>query len=192
MPISVPAAAQAANKGGGISSAPAPQVQRTVLAASAARRSPAAHPGSVTPVPGSRPSFRRTRLPDRKKSAAIRAERERASERAGKTTQLGFASQASPVSSPATSAGSGGGKRLANLVTHTMPLGFQLTEQERKVLNELGSADCLRASDIANIAGVGDGVVWMEALMSKLSSHGLDLVVPGDDAGGEPTYELRR
>jgi hypothetical protein len=32
----------------------------------------------------------------------------------------------------------------------------------------------------------------MEALINKLSSHGLDIVVPGPAQGGEPTYRLQR
>jgi len=82
--------------------------------------------------------------------------------------------------------------RLASTVGHTMPLGFRLTREERAVLNALGETDNLTARKVAEIAGVPDGVAWMEQLMSKLSEHGLDLVVPGDDLAGEPTYCIRR
>jgi hypothetical protein len=82
--------------------------------------------------------------------------------------------------------------RLASTVGHTMPLGFRLDREERAVLNALGENDRLTARKVAEIAGVPDGVAWMEGLMSKLAEHGLDLVVPGDDVAGEPTYCLRR
>ena len=81
---------------------------------------------------------------------------------------------------------------FSSLVGHTMPLGFRLSPLERDVLNALGKTDRLRASEIARIARVENAIQWMEDLMTKLAHHGLDLVIPGDDAQGEPTYVLRR
>ncbi len=81
---------------------------------------------------------------------------------------------------------------LSKIVGRTMPLGFNLAAPEREVLNQLGKEDRLAARDIGRIAEVADGVAWMEALMSKLADHGLDIVEPGDDIDGEPTYILRR
>jgi hypothetical protein len=94
---------------------------------------------------------------------------------------------ATPVTSgPATP------RSLASLVGHTMPLGFRLSDAERDVLNALGKTDALRASQVAELVRVNNPVEWMEELMTKLSEHGLDLIVPGADAAGEPTYVLRR
>ena len=73
-----------------------------------------------------------------------------------------------------------------------MPLGFRLSEEERNVLNGLGEADSLSARQIGDLTGVADPVTWMEALIIKLTERGLDLVVPGNDLDGEPTYRLRR
>ena len=78
------------------------------------------------------------------------------------------------------------------MVNHTMPLGFRLSPKERTVLNALGKTNALSASEVADIVGVTNGMVWMEALMCKLADHGLDLIAPGDDRAGEPTYTLRR
>jgi hypothetical protein len=81
---------------------------------------------------------------------------------------------------------------LARLVGHTMPLGFRLDDAERAVLNELGKRPHLTAGEVGALAGVADGVAWMEHLMLKLGEHGLDLVAPGPAVGAEPTYVLRR
>jgi hypothetical protein len=113
----------------------------------------------------------------------------------GSSTAHGFAGgegapmseRGSPESAPARAQ-----PRLASLVGRTIPVGFQLTTAERDVLDALGQAARLSASQIARIAGTGDGAVWMTAFMAKLSSFGLDLIRPGGHAGGEPTYTLRR
>jgi hypothetical protein len=177
---------------------------------SAARRQAGAMtavPMSATPVPGAPPAAvdRRTPQPvDRRtpQPAANPGRRRRRgwtspvptapAREVGARTALGFAG------APVTARGGGhragsepGGKKLAKMVGRTMPVGFQLSRDERDVLNALGEAP-LTARQVAQIAGVPDGVAWMERLMSKLADHGLDLVVPGDDAGGEPTYVLRR
>ncbi len=113
----------------------------------------------------------------------------------GSKTTPGFA-EAPRTSAPAKPAGTALPRtragRLASTVGHTMPLGFRLSREERAVLNALGDTDKLTARKVAEIAGVPDGVAWMEGLMSKLAEHGLDLVVPADDVAGEPTYCLRR
>jgi len=81
---------------------------------------------------------------------------------------------------------------VANLVGKTMPLGLQLSDAEREVLNALGRAPSLRAREVAVIAKVDDALAWMEQFLRKLASIGLDIVTPGDDKEGEPTWILRR
>jgi hypothetical protein len=83
-------------------------------------------------------------------------------------------------------------KSLANLVGRTMPLGFRLSQTERDVLNALGRRPELTASEVAQIAGVANGITWMETLIGKLAEHGLDLVHCGEDQNNQPTYTLRR
>lgn len=80
--------------------------------------------------------------------------------------------------------------RLASVVSTTCPLGFRLSDTERAVLNALGNG-ALRASEVAQIAGVDDGATWMSALMARLADHGIDLIAPGDEVAGEPSYLLR-
>jgi hypothetical protein len=85
------------------------------------------------------------------------------------------------------------GKKLSKIVGRTMPVGFQLVQAERDVLNALGDHPYLTARQIGELVGDGrDPVAWMDCLMSKLAEHGLDLIMPGDDLSGEPTYVLRR
>jgi hypothetical protein len=85
------------------------------------------------------------------------------------------------------------GKKLSKIVGRTMPVGFQLVQGERDVLNALGDHPFLTARQIRDlVADARDPVTWMDQLMTKLAEHGLDLIVPGDDVGGEPTYMLRR
>lgn len=81
---------------------------------------------------------------------------------------------------------------FASLVGRTMPIGLTLTDAERDVLNALGRADFLTASEIGSVAGVVDPVSWMEELLGKLAQLGLDLVIPGPSRGAEPSYRLRR
>jgi len=81
---------------------------------------------------------------------------------------------------------------FAKLVGHTMPLGLSLTDAERDVLNALGRADLLTASEIGSVARVADPVAWMEELLGKLGELGLELVIPGPSRGSEPSYRLRR
>jgi hypothetical protein len=81
---------------------------------------------------------------------------------------------------------------FASLVGKTMPLGLQLSDTEREVLNALGRVPSLTAREIGKLAGADDPVAWMEQFQRKLAGIGLDLVVPGDDRDGEPTYVLRR
>ncbi len=73
-----------------------------------------------------------------------------------------------------------------------MPLGFRLTELERNVLNALGKSEALTASQVGRLAQVEDAIGWMERFLSKLAEYGLDLIMPGQDRDGEPTYILRR
>lgn len=75
----------------------------------------------------------------------------------------------------------------------TMPLGFSLEEAERRLLNELGKKDCMTAAEIGTLLGLDEEpMVWMSKFMDKLAEFGLDLVAPGDDRDGEPTYILTR
>ncbi len=75
----------------------------------------------------------------------------------------------------------------------TMPLGFSLEDSERHVLNELGKRNCMTAGEIGSFLGLSsDPMVWMSRFMDKLAEFGLDLVTPGDDRDGEPTYKLSR
>jgi len=82
--------------------------------------------------------------------------------------------------------------RLARLIDRTVPADFAITPHEREVINALGERDQLTARQIGAMIGVADPVTWMERLVEKLSSYGLDLVAPGAPAGDEPTYVLRR
>ncbi len=81
---------------------------------------------------------------------------------------------------------------IATLVGRTMPLGLQLSDSEREVLNALGRARALSAREIGQIAEASDPLAWMEQFLRKLAAIGLDIVSPGDDIDGEPTYVLRR
>lgn len=115
-------------------------------------------------------------------------------DRNGARTALGYDSGAGAQSAvirlglrPAVAA------RLARLVDRTVPADFAITPHEREVLNALGEADQLTARQIGAMLGVADPVTWMERLVEKLASHGLDLVAPGTPtSSGEPTYILRR
>jgi hypothetical protein len=83
--------------------------------------------------------------------------------------------------------------RLARIVERTVPADFEVTQAERDVLNALGERGQLTARAIAAIiggVGGGDALAWMDRLMDKLGRHGLDIVVPGEPADGEPTYLL--
>jgi hypothetical protein len=80
---------------------------------------------------------------------------------------------------------------FAQTASKTMPLGLNLDEDERAVLNALGQRDLLTAAEIGElIAAETDPMEWMSALMDKLGGCGLELVVPGEDKDGEPTYIL--
>ena len=75
----------------------------------------------------------------------------------------------------------------------TMPLGFKLEESERRLLNELGKRESMSAGEIATLLGLAEEpMAWMSRFMDKLAEFGLNLVAPGDDRDGEPTYILTR
>ena len=61
---------------------------------------------------------------------------------------------------------------------------------ERRVLNALGESE-LSARAIGQLVQVADAVAYMEELVRKLESYGIELVEPGTPDGGEPTYRLR-
>ena len=109
----------------------------------------------------------------------------------GSRTQPGFV-PASQVTATMTATSPAPTPTIATLVGKTMPLGLQLSDSEREVLNALGRAASLTAREIAAIAKTGDALAWMEAFTRKLAGIGLDVVAPGDDVDGEPTWILRR
>jgi hypothetical protein len=80
---------------------------------------------------------------------------------------------------------------VSHIVGRTMPIGFSLSDSERAVLNALGRERQLTARAIGKLVAVDDGVAWMDGLMTKLADHGIDIVAPGEDLDGEPTYVLR-
>jgi hypothetical protein len=119
---------------------------------------------------------------------------------AGTRTQQGFlpadpapARSAAPfATAPPVVPGAGVPLSFATLVGRTMPLGLQLTQPEREVLNALSRAASLTADEVGRLAGASDPVLWMERFIAKLAGLGLDLVAPGIARNGEPTYALRR
>ncbi|MCP4447595.1 MAG: hypothetical protein GY811_19990 [Myxococcales bacterium] len=99
----------------------------------------------------------------------------------GKSTVLGYSSARNQSVSYAAAAGK------------TMPLGFTLEYSERRLLNELGKRDNMSATEIGTLLGLAEEpMAWMSRFMDKLAEFGLDLVTPGDDRDGEPTYVLSR
>lgn len=151
----------------------------------ARRPTPAPQAMRVTPVPSAPPRRRRGWTSPVPTAPAPEV---------GGRTALGFAK--APVTQPRPVAGPNASNAgLSKLVARTMPLGLQLSSVERDVLNALGEAPFLTASQVAQmagVAGVDDALTWMDQLMSKLASHGIDLIAPGNDQNGEPTYVLRR
>lgn len=167
--------------------APTPPPMAAAAPPVAARAvAPTPVPMSVTPVPQRRRRGWTSPIPN----APARE--------IGSRTQAGFAG--APVAQPRIPRRPDTalpGKKLSKIVGRTMPVGFQLVQAERDVLNALGDHPFLTARQIADLIAVApnhhhDPIAWMERLMSKLAEHGLDLIVPGDDIGGEPTYVLRR
>jgi len=80
--------------------------------------------------------------------------------------------------------------RLGRLVDRVVPADFHIDPSERRVLNALGDGETT-ARAIGQMLGLADAVAYMEELTRKLESYNLDLVEPGEPAGGEPTYRLR-
>ena len=181
-PMSAPAAAQRSNAGGGFRSSPAP-VRSSSSSASLAAAKVAASEPVVNPAgkPRKRKSGWTSPVPLRGAPVDNKP--------GGGKTVLGFDTGGATLASASTS---GGGGSLAKLVGKTMPIGFSLTDEERRILNALGKSEALTASEVAEIAQVTNAIQYMETLMAKLAEHGLDLIAPGDDRRGEPTYLLRR
>ncbi len=177
VPFSAPAASHQANKGGGFRSTPAP-IHRSELAAMSAKTS------SQSSKHGARSSGARAGSAKNPVAPVPRARL--------KETVIGFESGAGTLGTSKPKAKRLPRQSLAHLVGHTMPLGFSLDDEEREVLNALGRNDGLSASEVGELVGAGNGIAWMEALIGKLSEHGLDLIEPGEDRSGEPTYILRR
>ena len=145
-----------------------------------------ANPLRVTPIPS--PATEDSGAPRRGWTSPVRRAPAR---EIGSTTAMGFTSGAG-AQTPQMRHGPDPAERLAKVIGHTLPVGFHLTPPEREVLNMLGEVDSLTASRVAEMVGVPNGIGWMEKLMTKLANHGLDLVAPGDDVSGEPSYVLRR
>lgn len=80
--------------------------------------------------------------------------------------------------------------RLGWLVDRVVPQDFHIDPRERRVLNALGDGE-RTARAIGHMIDVTDAVAFMEDLIRKLESYNLDLIEPGEPAGGEPTYRLR-
>jgi hypothetical protein len=110
---------------------------------------------------------------------------------AAATTQVGSRTQPGFIPPPAAPAPPPPAS-FSSLVGRTMPLGLELSGLEREVLNALGRAPALTAREIGRIAGTDDPIGWMDQFLGKLGGIGLDIVAPGDDVDGEPTYLLRR
>ncbi len=95
-------------------------------------------------------------------------------------TAFGFLSKQSPKES------------FAATASKTMPIGLNLDTYERLVLNELGKHPSMTAAAIGSLLQVPEPMEWMARFMDKLAEFGLDLVAPGADQDGEPTYQLIR
>ena len=50
----------------------------------------------------------------------------------------------------------------------------------------------MSATEVGELLGVSEPMAWMSHFMDKLAEIGLDLVTPGEDRDGEPTYVLTR
>lgn len=81
---------------------------------------------------------------------------------------------------------------FAATASKTMPIGLRLDDSERLILNELGKHPFLTASTIGTLLSETEPMEWMARFMDKLAEFGLDLVAPGADQEGEPTYLLIR
>jgi hypothetical protein len=111
----------------------------------------------------------------------------------GARTALGYASGAGAQSAVIRlGLRPGAASRLGRISDRTVPADFEITPHEREILNALGERDYLAAHEIGALLGVADPIGWMEQLMSKLTSYGLDIVAPGQSMRGEPTYVLAR
>lgn len=81
--------------------------------------------------------------------------------------------------------------RMHHLAERVVPVDFQIGKQERDVLNALGTHGIMTARAIGHLVHSADAVAWMDELIRKLESYGLELIEPGEPHGGEPTYRLR-
>jgi hypothetical protein len=81
--------------------------------------------------------------------------------------------------------------RLGRIVDRVVPVDFHLEPRERRALNAIGEG-ARTARALGELVEAADGVSFMEELTRKLERYGLDLIEPGEPAGGEPTYRLRR
>jgi hypothetical protein len=81
--------------------------------------------------------------------------------------------------------------RMTYLSARVVPADFQVSKLEREILNAIGLAGVMTARAVGQLIHVADPVTWMEDLIRKLESYGLDIVEPGEAHGDEPTYRLR-
>ena len=143
---------------------------------------------SLSVGPPTNAALRMTPMPTR--TEAGRARRPTAGRNA--RTALGYSSGAGAQSAiirlglrPAAAS------RLGRLADRTVPADFQISSVERDVLNVLAERERVTARAVRELVAVVDAVAWMEALMAKLESYGLDLIAPAEPDGSEPTYRLR-
>ena len=167
-----------------VAAAGAARVPQSQMATYVPQAQPAHHaPGAVAP---SNPELRKTPLP-RRSGGKTRPPPNNA------RTALGYASGSGAQSAvvklglaPQVSA------RLGHLVDRIVPADFTIDAGERKILNALGEQP-LTARAIGHMLDIADATSFMEELTSKLERFGLgDLIEPGEPAGGEPTYRMRR
>ncbi len=136
-------------------------------------------PGQRAPTP--MPSRGRGAAPNATRSrnmqpARARRARQTQNPPTGARTALGYSSPSQPLAAQRSYHRGPNRSSLATVVGRTMPVGFQLHERERAVLDALSRERQLTAARVSELSGAGDGHDYMQRLMVKLGSHGLDLV----------------
>lgn len=103
----------------------------------------------------------------------------------GSRTASGFATSSTPVPTRRPYHRAPSHASLATTVGKTMPVGFNLADSERVVLDALSRGE-LSGGDVARLTGAENGHQYMGKLLDKLAGHGLDLVEMHDGV-----YRLR-
>jgi hypothetical protein len=143
---------------------------------------PVQHGRGAQPTPF--PNYRQNQYAQ----SGARARRARRTQQPGSSTQHGFTSTDTPVNQRRSYHSNAlRPSSLATMVGRTMPLGFQMTGQERVILDALSRGGTLTGEQVALMAQVSDGHAFMTGLIGKLAGHGIDLV---EIAGS--VYRLRR